>query len=233
MSKLVVANWKMNTTFEGAQDLARKVAQSRPEDVELVICPPSCFLQVVQPFCTEETSLGAQSCHAESRGAYTGDVSAEMLENIGVSYVLAGHSERRQHHHETNEDVKKQAEQALPHNITPIICVGESLEDRKAGKTLDVLGKQLDACLPKDTSIVIIAYEPIWAIGTGLTASLAEIEEVHAFIKEKTGLPVLYGGSVTDKNAKEIMGPDTVDGVLVGGASLKPDVFATILKAAE
>jgi triosephosphate isomerase len=242
--KLIVANWKMNGTQEFARDLAADLAEKwfeSPSPHQLVVCPPFPYLSItLNRLFGTQIACGAQDCSVHEKGAYTGEVSAFMLKDIGCRYVIVGHSERRQQHQETSELVHQKADIALKANLKPIICVGETLADREEQKTLKVLEEQLKESVPDSTQEFAIAYEPVWAIGTGKTATTNEILEVHAFIRswlqknlqKNSKAPLLYGGSVTDQNAQEILSLENVDGVLVGGASLKADSFWKIVQAA-
>ena len=187
--------------------------------------------------------LGGQDCHAEVKGAFTGDVSAQMWKDIGAGYVIVGHSERRAAYSETDEIVKAKAQSAMDAGLVPIICIGESLDERETGQTLDILGRQLEGSVPEDgkSKPFVVAYEPIWAIGTGLTPTLEQINDAHAFIRHTLSAivedaaettPLLYGGSVKPGNASEILAIQDVNGALVGGASLKSTDFLGIINAA-
>lgn len=230
MSKIIVANWKMNgsNSFINAffQNLTPKSSH------KVIFCPPYPFLATVSSRIKEfHYYLGAQDCHTDNAGAFTGDISAAMLADIGCQYVILGHSERRQHHQETNEIVFKKSQMALHNGLSPIICVGETLNDRTAKNHLEIVKQQLIQSIPQTTLPLIIAYEPVWAIGTGLTATLDDIVEMHQMVAShyQHKVKVLYGGSVTADNAAEILSQPNVDGVLVGGASLKPEMFSTII----
>lgn len=215
--------------------LISKLGGSAPEDRDVLICPPATLIcQFASEFSDEGIEIGAQDCHTDQRGAHTGEISAEMLADAGAAYVIVGHSERRADHNETDAVVKAKAEAALNAGITPIICVGETREDREAGRTLNVIGVQLSGSLPDTKDDYVIAYEPVWAIGTGLTPTPEDIEEVHNFIRKNTRpeIRILYGGSVKPSNAAEILRINNVDGALVGGASLKAEDFYAIITAA-
>lgn len=227
---LIAGNWKM---FKGPQETRTFVESFRPpESVGVVLCPP---------FVSLESAVGgphaiyAQNVHWESSGAYTGEVSAEMLLEVGVQGALVGHSERRQHFGETDEMVARRARSALDAGLGVIACVGETLEQRESGDTELVLKIQVEAiafAAGKHEKLVV-AYEPVWAIGTGKTATPGQAEEAHRFIKGLIDLPVLYGGSVKPENAAELLAQPSLDGALVGGASLDPDSFAAICLAAS
>ncbi|MDH2326974.1 triose-phosphate isomerase [Cereibacter sp. SYSU M97828] len=228
MRKLAAGNWKMNGL---AADLAEieAIAAGAPEGCEVLICPPATLLARAAAL---GLAVGGQDCHAKASGAHTGDVSAAMLADAGAGYVILGHSERRADHGETSEDVAAKALAAQGAGLTAIVCVGETEAERDAGRTLDVIGAQIVASIAGlDPSRLVVAYEPVWAIGTGLTPTLQEIGEVHAFLRARTDVPLLYGGSVKPGNAAEIFAVPDVDGALVGGASLKAGDFLAIAKA--
>lgn len=227
-----IANWKMNHQPLPAWVQHMAMAHVREDDV-VILCPSFTQLAAGQMVLINTTiELGAQDCHAEEKGAFTGDVSAEMLKRAGCSYVIVGHSERRQHHGESNAQVMAKAAAVLRQGLMPIICIGELLAEREAGNTLAVIDAQLEG-LPKDE--LIIAYEPVWAIGSGLMPSPEQIAEVHTHIKKRLpkGGAVVYGGSVKPENAAEILAVDGVDGVLVGGASLDASAFGKIVNAGK
>lgn len=241
MKKIVIANWKMNADTAFSLDYAQKLKTLLlpfAHDSNLIFCPPFPYITLLKQNFNSFSSIGGQNCHHKSSGAFTGEVSARMLQDLGCTHVILGHSERRQYNHETNEIVRLKAESALSEGLIPIICVGENLTDREAGNAKSIVLEQLQDSLPTNRASYMIAYEPLWAIGTGVVASLGEIAEmhasIHAYLMDVFGAPspILYGGSVTEKNADEIMKIDHVDGVLVGGASLKPDIFAQIIGAA-
>jgi triosephosphate isomerase len=207
---------------------------------ELAVCPPATLLaQAAAALKGGKVSLGAQDCHAKDAGAFTGDIAAPMIKDAGASYVIVGHSERRQYHGETDATVKAKAEAALKVGLTAIVCVGETRAEREAGKAIEVVSTQVRGSLPAGGApeTVVVAYEPVWAIGTGLTPTPANVAEVHAAIRKLLGevygpvgakLRILYGGSVKPANAKELLGLANVDGALVGGASLKAVDFMAI-----
>ena len=210
---------------------------------DLMVCPPA---TLVAAFAARASGsavvIGGQDCHAEAAGAFTGDISAEMLKDAGARAVIVGHSERRTYHKETDAEVRAKALAAWRAGLTAIVCVGESKDERVAGKTLAVVGGQLDGSLPEGAraATLVVAYEPVWAIGTGLTPTAADVAEVHAFIRKRLGerfagegegIRILYGGSVKPSNAKELMAVANVDGALVGGASLKAEEFLAIATA--
>ena len=238
MKPLIAGNWKMNglaSSVSEIETLVERLNGSAPEDRDVLICPPMTLVaSLAAQFSDEAIQIGGQDCHPNSSGAHTGDVSAEMLADAGAAYIIVGHSERRADHGEGDALVKAKAEAALRAGLTPIICVGELEADRKAGRAQDVVGAQLEGSLPEADDDFVIAYEPVWAIGTGLTPTIADIEEMHTFIRSKTrnNVRILYGGSVKPGNAKEILAVANVNGALVGGASLKADDFSPIVMAA-
>ncbi len=242
--KLAAGNWKMNGT---AADLAELnvLATLMPADApEVIICPPAPLLYRASTVAqATPISIGAQDCHMQASGAFTGDISAAMIADTGAAYVIVGHSERREAHAERDRDIRKKAKAAWASNLAAIICIGETLEDREADNTLDIIAGQLAGSLPTAVTAAntIIAYEPIWAIGTGKVPTLDQIAEVHDFIRSKLAIrygadiadmiPLLYGGSVKPDNAALIFEAGNVDGALVGGASLKATDFAPIISA--
>ena len=245
---LVAGNWKMHTDMDSARALARDVAEAvgDPGEVTVVVCPPFMSLSAVAgEIAGARVLLGAQNMHGRSAGAFTGEVSAPMLTSAGCRYVILGHSERRQYFGETDEGVCEKIGQAHAHGLVPIVCVGETLEERKGRKAEEVVGRQLaqglQGAAPGSPDRLVIAYEPVWAIGTGETATPDQAQEMHAFIRgrlcEQFGegmgraLHILYGGSVKPGNAAELFGRADVDGGLIGGASLKGADFAAIVAA--
>jgi triosephosphate isomerase (TIM) len=243
---LVAGNWKMNglSGSLGEIEAMRRAADAGVAGVaELVICPPATLIaQAAWKLKGGKLGLGAQDCHPEASGPFTGDISAPMLKDAGASYVIVGHSERRTHHHETDELVRAKAEAALKAGLTPIVCVGETQAERQAGQQAAVVIRQLRRSLPPEATseTVVIAYEPVWAIGTGLTPTPGDIAAVHngirALLTEIAGplsakTRILYGGSVKPTNCRELLGLDNVDGALVGGASLKATDFLAIAAA--
>jgi len=240
---LVAGNWKMN----GARNSLGEVALTRDAvaaggagRAEVLICPPATLLMAAAEICEgSPLKIGGQDCHAEPGGAFTGDISAAMLKDAGASYVILGHSERRAGHRESNETVRLKAMAALRVGLTAIICVGEPLGQRDAGEALAFVGAQLSDSIPENSppGRLVVAYEPIWAIGTGITPRQKEIAEMHRFIREEVSehlpghgalLRILYGGSVNPGNAWELLSADDVDGALVGGASLSSAAFMEI-----
>ncbi len=241
--KLAAGNWKMNGTRASLEELRALRAAHADAACDILICPPATLLAWAAAAAgSDAIRLGGQDCHAEASGAHTGDISAIQLADAGASHVILGHSERRADHGETDALVHAKALAAHAAGLCAIICVGETLADREAGRTLTVVGAQLAGSVP-DTATgadTVIAYEPVWAIGTGLTPTLAQIAEVHDFLRAKLrhrfgaeaeGFRLLYGGSVKPSNAAEIFGVANVDGALVGGASLKAADFGPIIAA--
>ena len=241
---LIAGNWKMNKKPSEAKEFAEQLKEALgiKVNVEILICPPFTALsQVAWMLRDSNIKLVGQNMHWETKGAFTGEISGEFLVECGCQYVILGHSERRQYFGETDEVVNKKIVTALSLNLNPIFCIGESLAEREANQTFDVIKKQLDGGLINITNIsnIVIAYEPVWAIGTGKTATPEQAKEVHAFIREtitqKFGkdsandLRILYGGSVTPENIDSLMLQDGIDGVLVGGASLKLESFLRII----
>jgi triosephosphate isomerase len=242
---LVAGNWKMNGLKASAAELGKIVeghAALRPA-ADLMLCPPATLLAAFgQVAAGTPIAIGAQDCHSEACGAFTGDLAAEMLADAGATAVIVGHSERRTLHHETDELVRSKAVAARRAGLTAIICLGETKEQREADQTLAVVGRQCDGSLPDvlTAANLVLAYEPVWAIGTGLTPTAQDVAEVHAFLRQRLAarygaeggrMRILYGGSVKPSNAKELMGIANVDGALVGGASLKAEDFLGIAAA--
>ncbi len=242
---LVAGNWKMHGLKASASELARMIegAPDIARNADLLVCPPA---TLVTEFAARahgsRVAVGAQDCHAEKAGAFTGDISAEMLADAGATAVIVGHSERRSLHGETDAQVRAKALAAWRAGLAAIVCVGETKDERTAGRALDVVAKQLDGSVPDGATAqtLVIAYEPVWAIGSGVTPTPADVAEVHGFIREKLlarfgatadTIRILYGGSVKPSNAKELMAVADVDGALVGGASLKADDFLGIAAA--
>lgn len=243
---LIAGNWKMNLRKEEAvaltSQVVSKVSEYRAADI--VLCPAYCYIPVVQQIIRGTTiHLGAQNCYTEQKGAYTGEVSAVMLESLEVQFCIVGHSERRRYFQEDNALIAKKVDALLEESIWPILCVGETLEERKAGKTWQVVSKQLTNCLkevsPEEISRIAIAYEPVWAIGTGESATPEQAEEIHAKLREHIKVNygagvadatrIIYGGSVDVDNAQALLSQPSIDGALVGGASLKAEDFAKIV----
>jgi triosephosphate isomerase (TIM) len=244
--KIVAGNWKMNKNLQEGIQLAQEIKSlvaNKPKDVEVVVCTPFIHLSEVGKLVDTNFALGAENCASEAKGAFTGEVSAEMISSTGAKYVILGHSERRSYYHETSELLKKKVALALANGLLPIFCIGEVLEERESGKHFDVVKKQIVDGLfnlsTEEFAKVVVAYEPVWAIGTGKTASSAQAQEMHAHIRstiaEKYGknvaesTSILYGGSCNAANAKELFANNDVDGGLIGGASLKANDFFQII----
>lgn len=240
MKKLIAGNWKMNTTRAEATalaaELAKRAGAAGSPKFDMVLCPPAIWTDaVLAAVAGTALAVGAQDVHHADKGAFTGSIAAPMLHEAGVRYAIVGHSERRQYQFETNATIRAKAENAIKHGIIPIICVGEQESERAAGKQNDVVAKQLAESLPA-TGHFVVAYEPVWAIGTGKTATDADVAAMHAFIRTRLdhakGAAILYGGSVKASNAAAILNTPDVGGVLVGGASLVADEFWAIASAA-
>jgi triosephosphate isomerase (TIM) len=251
MRKLAAGNWKMNGTGDDLDEVRALIdACPAPKTTDIVLCAPATLIhrmaEIAMGSCLQ---VGGQDCHPKAAGAHTGDISAAMLREAGASFVIVGHSERRTDHRETDIMVRAKAMAGLAEWMRVILCLGETLEDRQAGRTLDVVGAQLDGSLPpsfppeiKPKDALIIAYEPVWAIGTGLTPTNDQIAEVHTFLRGRLvarfaeagrEMRLLYGGSVKPSNAAEIFALPNVDGALVGGASLKAADFSKIVLALD
>ena len=249
--KIVAGNWKMNKTLDEALALTSEVVHMVNDevtgDVQVILCPPALYLTTLSKYVenSPRVTLGAQNCHQKTSGAFTGEVAAPMLQSIGIRYVILGHSERRQYFGETNAQLAEKVDIALAHGLTPLFCCGESLQQRQNEDFIGFVKNQLTESLfhlsPEDFGKIVIAYEPIWAIGTGLTASSEQAQEMHAALREHIasqygaeiaeGTSILYGGSVSAANADELFACPDVDGGLVGGASLKSREFTNIIKA--
>jgi len=249
----MAANWKMNQSIHKLESYAKALQEfSKPslskitEKLDIVLGVPAPFLEKAENiFRPKKISISAQNIHWEESGAFTGETSAYMLEELGVPMTILGHSERRTLFHETNKEIKLKFEKALSKNITPILCIGEKIEERQAGKTFSILEEQLSSCLSQaslDGKNFLIAYEPVWAIGTGLTATPEQAHEAHKFIRdylekkiskavaEKT--KILYGGSMKQEVTRKLLSSTEIDGGLIGGASLEPETFASMLNIA-
>jgi len=225
--------------------MAQGVKGPLSEKVETLICPPSTLLYVATALCDDSPLLiGAQDCHEKESGAHTGDISAEMIADCFGTHVIVGHSERRIDHAETDHLVRAKAQAAYAAELVAIVCIGETADERKGGQTLDILKRQLSGSVPDDANAqnTVIAYEPVWAIGTGLTPTVDDVRDAHAFMRnelvarfgdEGKRVRILYGGSVKPSNALQLMGVENVDGALIGGASLKADDFLSIYAAYE
>jgi len=246
--KIVAGNWKMNKTFLEAEELVAQVAEAlesrKMENKTVVLCPPFPYLELATDIAEEANfSVGAQNVYPEDSGAFTGEVSPSMLVSMEVEYCIIGHSERRKYFGESHEFLTRKLDALLKHNIIPIFCCGEVLPERKAKKHFKVVEKQLDESLfhlkKDEIAMVVIAYEPVWAIGTGVNATPQQAQEMHAFIRSLIAkkysqkladeIPILYGGSCNSKNAKELFSNPDVDGGLIGGASLKAEDFIGIV----
>jgi triosephosphate isomerase len=245
---LIAGNWKMNGLKHSMAEFEAMIAGAGAviAKADLLVCPPATLLAIfaektggILPADQKVLALGAQDCHPKASGAHTGDISAEMLADAGASYVIVGHSERRADHGETDALVRQKAEAAWRAGLTAIVCIGETQAQRDAGQTLRICGGQLSGSLPDGatTANLVVAYEPVWAIGTGLTPTVRDVEQVHQFIRdtltarfkaEGGGIRILYGGSVKPSNAAELMAVPNVNGALVGGASLKAADFLAI-----
>ena len=243
MRKLAAGNWKMNGTRASLVEVAALIAAQPAPDCDMLLCPPATLMSAMAAAAKGSVlQIGAQDCHARASGAHTGDLSAPMLADTGATHVILGHSERRADHGETDALVRAKAEAAIAAGLVAIVCIGETEAQRDAGATLDVLGAQLDGSVPAGAiaAHLVVAYEPVWAIGTGRTPTPAQIAEVHGFLRarlasligaEAAQTRLLYGGSVKASNAAEIFALPHVDGALVGGASLKAADFAPIVAA--
>ena len=247
---IIAGNWKMNKTVEEAVALVRELKSSTAgvKEVEVVVAPPFTALHAVrQELKGSPIGLAAQNLFWEEKGAFTGEVSPWMLKEVGCEYVIIGHSERRQFFGETDESVNRRMKAALGQSLKPIFCIGETLKEREEGKTFSVIERQIEGGLKgfgdKEVISITIAYEPVWAIGTGKTATPEQAQEVHRFIREKLGklysrdlaekTRIQYGGSVTPENVKGLMVQADIDGALVGGASLKSETFSRIVRFRE
>ena len=243
---LVAGNWKMNGSISGLEELrsiGHAFVSGLEDQVDALICPPATLIsRAVEMLEQTPVSVGGQDCHAKDHGAHTGDISAGMLKEAGATYVIVGHSERRTDHKEDDAAVRSKADAALAIGLIPVICIGETQTQREAGDTLEVLTRQLEGSVPANVTAqtAVIAYEPVWAIGTGLTPTTADVAEAHAHIRARLShrlgetaqkMRILYGGSVKPVNAGELMHVDNVDGALVGGASLKANDFLGIAEA--
>lgn len=248
----IAGNWKMNTTLSEAKELAEFIVKTFPpipENIKVILCPPFINIPLVSRIVKQSFQpnifVGAQNCHFENKGAFTGEVSAPMLIPYDCRYVIIGHSERRKYFNEDNSLINKKLIAVHNNNLIPIFCIGETLEERQQNKTLEILKSQIEEGLEKlsneQIEKTLIAYEPVWAIGTGISATTEQIFEAHNFIKDlindnykidKEKIFILYGGSVDDKNSYEILKLENVNGALIGGASLKKDVFKHIYQNA-
>ena len=248
MKKLIAGNWKMNLTGGTAGSLIWEIeakiqaSEGILDRCDFVVCPPYVYLDTVKSKC-KSAALGGQDCSEKANGAFTGDISAVMLKDVGAKYVILGHSERRQYHHEADDLVALKAQAANKEGLITIICVGETESERERGQQNDIVARQLEMSLPPGVTAenTVIAYEPVWAIGTGKTATADDIGAMHGFIRSKLNdkfadgaqMRILYGGSVKPSNAGEIFAVQDVNGALIGGASLKADDFMGIALAAR
>lgn len=243
MRKMAAGNWKMNGTRGDLDQIAQIAAHHPAPSVDVVICPPATLISAAQGI-AGPVAIGGQDCHANPKGAHTGDISAAQLHDAGATHVIVGHSERRQDHGETDEQIAAKARAAHAAGLIAIVCIGETLAERENGTTLDVLGAQLAGSVPDTATAAttVIAYEPVWAIGTGLIPTLDQIAEAHGFMRDTLiqrfgndaqAMRLLYGGSVKGSNAAEIFAVANVDGALVGGASLTAADFTPIITALE
>ncbi len=247
---LVAGNWKMHTVLDTATELASEIVRQvgNVQEIQVAVCPPFVSLEAVSAVLKgSRVHLGAQNMFYEDEGAYTGEISAPMLLSVGCTYVIVGHSERRQYFCETDESVNRKVARALRHRLIPIVCVGETLEQRERGEALPVVQRQVyhafQGVEPEAPDRLVVAYEPVWAIGTGHTATPEQAQEMHAAIRswlsELWGesmareVPILYGGSVKPGNAADLFVQPDIDGGLIGGASLKAESFAAIVEAAR
>lgn len=248
--KVIAGNWKMNKNFMEAEELLDDIndylKECSSEMVEVVVCPPACFMELVTDYAEESTLMvGAQNVSEHKGGAYTGEISAEMLSSMDVDFSIVGHSERRKYFSETDAQINSKIKNLLEVEVLPILCVGETLEEREAGSTLDIIKTQLVGAL-KDVEVdlnLVIAYEPVWAIGTGKTATPAQAQEVHAFIRNwlrenysdvvADTIHILYGGSMNPVNAQELLDQEDIDGGLIGGAALDFEKFTAIIDIAK
>ena len=243
MRKLAAGNWKMNGVAAALSEVTALLTDHPAPGCEMLLCPPATLIAAMAALAKGQAlQVGGQDCHAKPSGAHTGDISAPMLADAGASHVILGHSERRADHGESDDTVRLKAEAALAAGLVAVVCVGETEAQRDAGQTLAVVGAQIKGSVPDGATAqnLVIAYEPVWAIGTGRTPTLAEIADVHAFLRaeltarfgpEAAGMRLLYGGSVKPSNAAEIFALPHVDGPLVGGASLKASDFGAIVAA--
>lgn len=232
--KIIAGNWKMNLTFDQANTLANSIKSSNRN--EIILFPPSIYaLKVKEIVKGKNIKVGVQNIFYEDFGAYTGEISAIMVKSMDLDYVLIGHSERRKYFFESDEIINKKLKKAIEYNLDVILCVGETLEERENNKAFEVVKNQVLRAIEglNNLNNVKIAYEPVWAIGTGINATPEQANEMHQFIKEIINIPVLYGGSVNEKNAYELLSQEFIDGLLIGGASLKAEIFNKIIEIAE
>jgi triosephosphate isomerase len=249
--KLIAGNWKMNKNLSETRDLLLKIKNGLNSDIlnkiDVLVCPSFVNLTIANDALNDSSiNLGGQNLYQEDEGAYTGEISAKMLKSVGCKYVILGHSERRQYFSESNETVNLKVKKTLENNLIPIVCVGETLAQREEGIHFNMIEEQITKCLkrfsPNEILKIVIAYEPVWAIGTGKTASPEQANEMHIFIRNVIGnlftkeiagkIIILYGGSMNDKNSKELLHMSDIDGGLIGGASLKSESFINIINSA-
>jgi triosephosphate isomerase len=247
---LIAGNWKMNngqsSTKQLINEIKSRLAESQQGSIEVLVCPPAISIETaVMASSGSFIKVGAQNCHFETKGAFTGELSVGMIYESGCSHVIIGHSERRTYFYEDDKMIAKKVSAAFSGGLIPILCIGETLSERQAGKTFEILTKQLDedmsAIQSGDIGRLVIAYEPVWAIGTGISATNEQVAEAHAWIRNYLvkhfkdsgeNILILYGGSLNDQNAPEILAIQNVDGGLIGGASLKSDTFLSIINTA-
>lgn len=248
---LIAGNWKMNTDKETSVELSLKIKNNLKEikhGVDVLVCPPAINIaKVVEVLSDTQIKVGAQNAHFFKEGAYTGEISVPMIKSYGCEYIILGHSERREYFNEDNQLISQKVQTTLDFDLNAIVCIGETLQERRAGRTFDILKNQIRACLSnvnrKKIDKLIIAYEPVWAIGTGESADVIQIEEAHRMIRLELidlfgnyfgqQVKILYGGSVNSRNADEILKIDNVNGALIGGASLDAQSFSAIVNYAE
>lgn len=237
-NKLIVSNWKMNLDFIDTKKLLSelvKISKKKDQNVINVICPQHLLIPLANKLLkSSKIILGAQDCHEQERGAYTGNSSIVLLKKLDCKYIIIGHSERRIYNKEENELIKKKVKIVNQHNLTPILCVGEQLEIRKKNNYKKFIINQLKECIPQNCNKIIVAYEPIWAIGSGLTPTTNDIKEIHKItldllLKKIKSVKFLYGGSVSSKNSKKIISESQIDGLLIGGASIRLEEITKIL----
>lgn len=249
--KIVAGNWKMNLEYNEGLSIFSEIINMVNDEVtgtqSVIVCCPYTYLHSLSALAKKQPKVfvGAQNCHQEDAGAYTGEISARMIKSVGATYVILGHSERRQHFGETNSVLAQKTNAVLSNNLIPIFCVGETLEERESGQFFEVIKSQISKGLfhldAQQFGQVVLAYEPVWAIGTGKTASAAQAQEIHSFIRKEIAAQfgqaiadettILYGGSCNSKNAKELFSEPDIDGGLIGGASLKSRDFVDVVKA--
>ncbi len=246
---IIAGNWKMNGSLSFTDEMIsyiKGIAEDKKDRVKTIIFPPFVYLHYAVDKAKDTTiNVGAQNMYIKEKGAYTGEISPLFLKDIGVNYVIVGHSERRNYFNESSEFVAEKAKVALEHGIIPVVCIGEKLEEREEGKTFEIIENQLTPLfnlLKYDIKNIIIAYEPVWAIGTGRTATPDQAQEVHEYIRrslksvvgdESINIPILYGGSVKESNVKDLLKEKDIDGALIGGASLKKEEFSNIINIAS